>query len=92
MLEISFVFDEERLVESMELVETALKAHIIPFLQTEEKRNAILAFRDYFIDKKLVVEFYTNEGFEQERQNLRKILRAVWERTFMVEKKGGEYK
>jgi hypothetical protein len=92
MLEISFVFDEERVIESMEFVESALKAHIIPALATEEKRNAILAFRDYFIDHKLVAQFYTGDAFEEERQNLRKILRAVWERTFMLEKQGGEYK
>lgn len=91
MLEISFVFDEQRLLDSMELVEASLKAHVIPFLSTPEKRKATLAFRDYFINAALVTEFFTNRQYEMERTRLRKILRSVWERTFMTEKKGGEF-
>jgi hypothetical protein len=92
-IEISFTFDEARLLMAMEDCYMSLVNVIFPYLGNQlackgltspdkDVEKKIDRYAKVFLDKEFITEFYTDTKWDAERQELWKILRVVWEDTF----------
>eukprot|EP01121_Diplochlamys_sp_Union-15-3_P000868 TRINITY_DN10729_c0_g1_i1.p1 TRINITY_DN10729_c0_g1~~TRINITY_DN10729_c0_g1_i1.p1 ORF type:complete len:138 (+),score=17.38 TRINITY_DN10729_c0_g1_i1:35-415(+) len=79
MLEISFVFDEERLIKSWHAAQSVIYDVIFPFLN-QTRRQALNELFALFASKPLLVKFYTSPDYQEERNSMRTLLRRAWEK------------
>jgi len=81
MLEISFLFDDERLHTAMHSVINIVTSIVMIEIE-EEKREAMIKYSSIFGNKELIIEFYTLDKWKDERKELKDVLRRVWDSTF----------
>jgi len=81
MIEISFVFDEDRLMEACDKTWQNISSFILSNLELE-KRDHLDNFINLLSNKDFLVEFYTTEKWHSEREQLKVVLRRVWDTTF----------
>eukprot|EP01125_Pyxidicula_operculata_P010579 TRINITY_DN3479_c0_g1_i1.p1 TRINITY_DN3479_c0_g1~~TRINITY_DN3479_c0_g1_i1.p1 ORF type:complete len:263 (-),score=65.87 TRINITY_DN3479_c0_g1_i1:190-978(-) len=81
MLEISFIFDDIRLLNSMNTCWDSVNMIILPHVELD-KKDHIDKFSSILLDQKFVSEFYNDDKWSNEREKLKTILRRVWDNTF----------
>jgi len=81
MLEISWVFDESRLVLALHAAWAAITALSVEALEVTYV-TPLHAFVDRFMQMDFVVRFYTAPEWSRERHDMRVLLRRVWDNTF----------
>jgi len=81
MMEISFVFDELRLVSACASAWFNISSIILPGVGIE-KQDQLDNYINLLSDKDFLIEFYTTDLWITERDQLKIILRRVWDTTF----------
>jgi len=81
MLELSFAFDEDELINILQASYQTVGEIIFPYMNDTETESFQNLFR-ILINKELILLLYKNDEYLKNRENLHTILRKVWDESF----------
>jgi len=82
MLEITFIYDEDRLVKSWQTLLAIITDVLFPYFTMAAKEN-MKEISNIFATREFIYTFYQSDKFSENRNQLRTLLRKTWEKAFI---------